>query len=161
LDVGVEARQVSAVPGQQSRDSVAELDGHIAAVRDGHEHESFANDQTAECDAAHDPPRHDDPDVDPKADLHVDAATPERPCRQQDEYVVVARFGVLGLLCSQGQHRARAGAEQYACRHDVEPLRQSLSADRSACGIDSDLFGAVVPHIDRSRARHRQDEPRR
>jgi hypothetical protein len=115
LGVGVEARQVSAAPDQQSSDTVAKLDGHVAAVRDGDEHEprvaSLVHAQTAECEAAHDSPGHDHPDADPEAHLHVDPTTAQRACRQQDEHVVVARFGASGLFCSEGQDRARAGAE--------------------------------------------------
>jgi hypothetical protein len=86
LGVGGEARQVSAAPDERSRDAVAELDGHVAAVRDGDEHEPriapFEYAQTAECEAAHDAPRHDHPDADSKAHLHVDTATAQWACRQ-------------------------------------------------------------------------------
>jgi len=162
LDLRVEARDVSAAPDQQGRDAVAELDGHVAAVSHGNEHEprvvSLVNTQTAECDAAHDAPRHDHPDADPETNLYVHTATSERACRQQDDDVVAARFGALGWLGSEGQHRARAGAQQYACRHDLEPFRHHLSVHRSVRRVDSDLFGTVVPHLDRSRPRRRQDQ---
>jgi hypothetical protein len=158
-----EARQVSAAPSQRSRDAVAELDGHVAAVHDGDEHEPrvapFVDAQTAECEAAHDGPWHDYLDADPEPHLQVDAGAAQRACRQQDEGIVVARFGAFGLLGSDGQHRARAGAEYYARRHDLQPLRHRLAARRSPRRADDHLFGTVVPHPDRSRARHRQDEP--
>jgi hypothetical protein len=66
LGVRGEPRQVSAAPDQQSRDAVAELDSHVATVRDGNEHEALVNEQTAECDAANDAPRDDHPDADPE-----------------------------------------------------------------------------------------------
>jgi len=74
------------MPEQQRSDAAAELDGHVAAVRDRDEHEPRAarsvDAKAAECDVAHDAPRHGHPDADPKAHLHIDATTAQRACRQ-------------------------------------------------------------------------------
>jgi hypothetical protein len=95
----IEASQVSTTSDQRSSDAVVELNGDVAAVHDGDEHEPrvapLVDAQTAECEAAHDAPGHDHPDADPEAHLHVDARTTQRARRQQDEEVVVARFGAF------------------------------------------------------------------
>ena len=64
----------------------AELDGHVAAVRDREEHESSVappvDAKSAECQVTHDAPGHDDLDAYPKAQLHIDATTAQRACPQ-------------------------------------------------------------------------------
>jgi hypothetical protein len=74
------------LPEQQSGNAAAEWDCHVAAVRDGDEHEPCvarpAQAKAAECGVAHDAPGHDHPDADAKAQLHVDATTAQRACRQ-------------------------------------------------------------------------------
>jgi hypothetical protein len=73
-------------PNQQCTDAAAELDGHVAAVRDRDEHEACAapllDAKNAECDLAHDAPGHDHSEADPEAHLHIDATTAQRACRQ-------------------------------------------------------------------------------
>jgi len=75
-----------AVPDQQRSDAAAELNGHIAAVRDRDEQEPHvaptADAKTAECEVAHDATGHDHRDADPKAQLYVDATTAHGACRQ-------------------------------------------------------------------------------
>jgi hypothetical protein len=75
-----------AAPDERSRDAVAELDGHVAAVRDRNEQQprsaSPLDAKTAEGEVAHDAPGHDHPDADPEAHLHLDATAAQRACRQ-------------------------------------------------------------------------------
>jgi hypothetical protein len=70
---------VSAAPDQQRSYAAAELNGHVAAVRDGNEHEprvmAPVDANAAECETAHDATGHDHPDADPEAHLHIDATT--------------------------------------------------------------------------------------
>jgi hypothetical protein len=81
-----EARKLPAAPDQRRTDLAAELDGHVAAVRDREEHESSVapsvDAKTAECQVTLDAPGHDHLDADPKTQLHVDATTAQRACPQ-------------------------------------------------------------------------------
>jgi len=107
---------VSSAPEEQRSDAAAELDGHVAAVRDRDEHEPGAaapvDTKTAECEATHDATGHDHPDADPEADLHIDATTAQRACRQQDDDMMVAGFRASGRLHSECQHPALTRAER-------------------------------------------------
>jgi hypothetical protein len=71
---------------QQRSDAAAELDGHVAAVRDRNEHQpriaSPMEAKTAECEVPHDAPGHNHPDADPKAHLHVDTTAAQWARRQ-------------------------------------------------------------------------------
>ena len=71
---------------QQRSDAAAELDGHVAAVRDRNEQQprsaSPLDAKTAEGEVAHDAPGHDHPDADPKAHLHVDTTATQWARRQ-------------------------------------------------------------------------------
>ena len=98
---------------QQPRsDAAAELDGHVAVVRDRDEHDPCValpvDAKVAECEAAHDAPGHDHPDAHSKANLHIDAPTAQRACRQLDEDLMVARFRESGRLDAERQDRALA-----------------------------------------------------
>ena len=81
-----EPRQSLAAPNQQRSDAAAELDGHVAAVRDRDEHEPCAapllDAKNAQCDLAHDAPGHDHSDADPEAHLHIHATTAKRARRE-------------------------------------------------------------------------------
>ena len=83
---GTEARQLFAAPDQRRGDVAAELQSHVAAVRDRDEHRPHAalpmDAKAAQSEAAHDAPRHAHPDADPKAQLHIDATTAQRACPQ-------------------------------------------------------------------------------
>jgi hypothetical protein len=86
LSTGAEARQPLAMPDQRRSDVAAELDGHVASIRDGDQHiprvAPAVDAKTAQCEAAHNAPRHYNSDADPEADLHVDATAAQRACRQ-------------------------------------------------------------------------------
>ena len=81
-----EVRQLLTASQQQRSDTVAELDGHVAAVRDRNEQQprsaSPLDAKTAEGEVAHDAPGHDHPDADSEAHLHLDATAAQRACRQ-------------------------------------------------------------------------------
>jgi hypothetical protein len=158
-----ESRQLLVAPDQRRSDAAAELDGHVAAVRDRNEDDPRValpvDAKAAECEAAHDAPGHDHLDADPKAHLHIDAPTAQRACRQQDEDVMVARFCASGRLDAERQDRALSRPEQCVCGHDPEPRPCGrLAAERSPLNVDHDPLFTVVPQLDRSRARRRKFE---
>jgi hypothetical protein len=134
----------------------AELDGHVAVVRDRNEHEprfTLPTDaKSTQRDVAHDAPRHEHLDPDAETQLHVDATTAERARRQEDEDTMMAWFRASGWSCAECQDRALAGAKRHPCRHDLKPRpRRGLPADRSSPDVDDDPFSTVVPQLDHSR----------
>jgi hypothetical protein len=116
LGTRTEARQRLTASDQQRSDATAKVHGHVAAVRDRDEHEPRIapplDTKTAECEAAQDAPGHDHPDADPEAHLHVDAITAQRACRQEDEDIMVARFGASRRPYSERHDRALTRAER-------------------------------------------------
>ena len=159
-----EARQLSPAPDEQGSDAAAELHGHVAAVRDRNEHEpgiaTAMNAKTAQVDAAHDPPGHDHPDADPKAQLHIDAITAQRACRQQHENTTATGLRPSRRPCADRQDRALAGTEQHACGQDLQPhLRRGLPADPSPRNVDCDPLSTIVPQLDPSRAWRGECQP--
>ena len=111
-----QARQLPAVPDQKRSYAAAELNGHVAAVRDRDEHDprimAPVDAKTSECEAAHDVTGHNHPHADSEPHLHIDATTAQRTCRKKDEDLMVAGFRASELLHSECQDRALAWAER-------------------------------------------------
>ena len=107
-----EARDPVAATGQPSRDVPAKMDGHVASVRYGDEHElrvlPALHAKTAEDDATHDATRHDDSETDPEAHADLDRITTQRARRHQDEGPVTARFCAPGRAHAECQGRTVA-----------------------------------------------------